>query len=301
MDKNLLQKIHRALTNTEAGECAAATLRRWNQELDWFEADPGRSACLKLLSDVCTRLRTRGVVLSPGYSFLPDSFILHLAGVHAVDSVQWKLPFARFTQSFRPGCIIPLEVGTGGIEAAREVLRDREGELIIETADGTFEVTFLDGAEFDHVTIRITPFAQLDRFGRTIKKGWRPLDETTLELFRRGATDGTIWFEDDKMREWLFEFDPESMSDLVLLNALYWPGRVQLFPEILGRKRSGDYGRQFRDTYGIPLWQEETSDPALALKGHFVGRTMMAVEGGRVGPGIGLLAYAYGCHRQIRC
>ena len=80
------------------------------------------------------------------------------------------------------------------------------------------------------------------------------------------------------MREWLFDFDPESMSDLVLLNAIYWPGRIGLFPEILSRKQNGDYGKEYSDTYGIPLYQEQTSDPSLALKGHFIGRTMMAVE-----------------------
>lgn len=42
--------------------------------------------------------------------------------------------------------------------------------------------------------------------------------------------------------------------------------------------RDGDYGKEFRDTYGIPVYQEQTSDPSLAPKGHFIGRTMMAVE-----------------------
>ena len=80
------------------------------------------------------------------------------------------------------------------------------------------------------------------------------------------------------MREWLFDFGPESMSDLVLLNALYWPGRIQLFPELLRRKQAGDFDKQFKDTYGIPVYQEQTGDPNLAPKGHYIGRTMMAVE-----------------------
>lgn len=68
------------------------------------------------------------------------------------------------------------------------------------------------------------------------------------------------------------------MSDLVLLNAIYWPGRIQLFPELLRRKQTGDFDKQFKNTYGIPIYQEQTGDPSLALKGHFIGRTMMAVE-----------------------
>ena len=118
---------------------------------------------------------------------------------------------------------------------------------------------------------------------RTLKYGWRPLDEAALALFRRGSTDGSIFFESDKMREWLFDFDPESMSDLVLLNAIYHPDRMDLFPEILRRKQDRDYGRELRDTYGVPVYQEQTSDPHLAPKGHYIGRTMMAVEALKAG------------------
>lgn len=276
--KSLYQRIHRALKSMDEGERAADTLRRRDQEFDWFEADPGRIDCLALLSEVCARIRTRGVVLSPGYGFTTDSLLFHLAGVHAVNPVEWDLPFARFTQSFQPGCTIPLEAGTGGIEAAREVLRGREGELIIETSEGNFEVTFLDGDEFDHVTVKFYTFGTLDRFRRTVKEGWRPLDADTLRRFGRGDTDGSVWFEGEEMRRRLVEFGPESMSDLALLNATYWPGRARLYPEILRRKRSGDYDREFRDTYGVPVWQEQTSDPNLAPKGHFIARTMMSVE-----------------------
>ena len=276
--KFLYQRINRALRNMDGGERAADTLRRREQEFAWFEADPGRVDCLALLGEVCARIRTRGVVLSPGYGFPTDSLLLHLAGVHAVNPVEWDLPFARFTQSFQPGCTIPLEVGTGGIEAAREVLRGRDGELIIETSEGVFEVTFLDGDEFDHVTVKFYTFGTLDRFKHTVREGWRPLDADTLRRFGRGDTDGSVWFEGEEMRRRLVEFGPESMSDLAILNATYWPGRAPLYPEILRRKRTGDYGREFRDTYGVPVWQEQNSDPKLAPKGHFIARTMMSVE-----------------------
>ena len=274
MNPKVIQKINNALDGMES----LLLRERLSEELDWFDADPGRGACLLLLNDLAARMRTRGVVLSPGYSYLPDSLLLYLLGVHAVNPFEWKLPFARFTRSLHCGCTIPLETGTGGLEVAREVLRDRDGELIIETVPGTFEVTFLDGAEFDRVQIQIVPFAALDRFRRTIKEGWRPLDEDTLRLFGRGSTDGSIWFETDKMREWLTEFGPESMSDLVLLNALYHPDRIRLYPEILRRKETSDYDAPYRDTYGVPVYQEQLDDPTLALKGHTVGRTMMSVE-----------------------
>ena len=103
-----------------------------------------------------------------------------------------------------------------------------------------------------------------------------------------------------KINEMLFDFDPESFSDLVLLNAIFWPGRIKLFEKILEAKKSPDtmvtyenaeINRALRDSYGIPVYQEQalllsnTPDAPefppfqdLAPKGHFIGRTMLAVE-----------------------
>lgn len=243
-----------------------------------MDADPGRECLIILLQELTAKMRSASIVVSPGYSFLPDSYLLFLTGVTRVNPVEWDLPFSHFTKSVHDGAEIPFEAGTGCLEVARKVLSGRENEMIIETELGLFEITFLDGIELTNVKLRIITSAELDRFSLTIKEGWHPLDEATLRLFSRGATDGTIFFESDKMREWLFDFDPESMSDLVLLNAIYWPGRIQLFEELLRRKQTGDFEKQFKDTYGIPVYQEQTGEPTLAPKGHFIGSTMMAVE-----------------------
>ena len=101
------------------------------------------------------------------------------------------------------------------------------------------------------------------------------------------------------MREWLTDFCPESMSDLVLLRSLYYPGRIEFFPEILRRKLNPDEipsagntvaDRILRDTYGVLVYQEQalmlqeagipmdTPFKDLALKGHEIARTMLSVE-----------------------
>jgi len=282
MNKKLLQTLNSALERTRITHYTPVTIdalrARLTEELDWLDSDPGRECLIILLQELASKMRSARIVLNPGYSFLPDSYLLFLTGVTRVNPVEWDLPFSRFTKSVQDGAEIPFEAGTGCLEVARGVLSGREDEMVIETEPGLFEITFLDGIELTNVKLRITTYAELDRFTRTIKEGWHPLDKATLRLFSRGATDGAIFFESDKMREWLFDFDPESMSDLVLLNAIYWPGRIRLFPELLRRKQTGAFDKQFKDTYGIPVYQEQTGDPNLALKGHFIGRTMMAVE-----------------------
>ena len=282
MNKKLLQTLNRSLESVKTTHYAPVTIEalqaRLTEELDWMDADPGRECLIILLHELTAKMRSASIVVSPGYSFLPDSYLLFLTGVTRVNPVEWDLPFSHFTKSVHDGAEIPFEAGTGCLEVARKVFSGRENEMIIETELGLFEITFLDGIELTNVKLRIITSAELDRFSLTIKEGWHPLDEATLRLFSRGATDGTIFFESDKMREWLFDFDPESMSDLVLLNAIYWPGRIQLFEELLRRKQTGDFEKQFKDTYGIPVYQEQTGEPTLAPKGHFIGSTMMAVE-----------------------
>lgn len=282
MNKKLLQTLNRSLESVKTTHYAPVTIEalqaRLTEELDWMDADPGRECLIILLHELTAKMRSASIVVSPGYSFLPDSYLLFLTGVTRVNPVEWDLPFSHFTKSVHDGAEIPFEAGTGCLEVARKVLSGRENEMIIETELGLFEITFLDGIELTNVKLRIITSAELDRFSLTIKEGWHPMDEATLRLFSRGATDGTIFFESDKMREWLFDFDPESMSDLVLLNAIYWPGRIQLFEELLRRKQTGDFEKQFKDTYGIPVYQEQTGEPTLAPKGHFIGSTMMAVE-----------------------
>lgn len=282
MNKKLLQTLNRSLESVKTTHYTPVTIEalqtRLTEELDWMDADPGRECLIILLQELTAKMRSASIVVSPGYSFLPDSYLLFLTGVTRVNPVEWDLPFSHFTKSVHDGAEIPFEAGTGCLEVARKVLSGRENEMIIETELGLFEITFLDGIELTNVKLRIITSAELDRFSLTIKEGWHPLDEATLRLFSRGATDGTIFFESDKMREWLFDFDPESMSDLVLLNAIYWPGRIQLFEELLRRKQTGDFEKQFKDTYGIPVYQEQTGEPTLAPKGHFIGSTMMAVE-----------------------
>ena len=282
MNNKLLQTLNSSLERTKTTHYAPVTIdalqARLSEELDWLDACPGRECLILLLQELAANMRSARIVVSPGYSFLPDSYLLFLTGVTRVNPVEWDLPFSRFTKSIHDGTEIPFEAGTGCLDVARKVLSGRDSELVIETEPGLFEITFLDGTELQNVKLRITTYAALDQFSRTLKDGWHPLDEATLRLFSRGATDGAIFFESDKMREWLFDFDPESMSDLVLLNAIYYSDRCELFQEILLRKQSSDYRKEYRDTYGVPVYQEQTGDPNLAPKGHFIGRTMMAVE-----------------------
>ena len=210
-------------------------------------------------------LRSAGIVISPGYGYLTSSFLFYLAGVTQVNPVEWDIPFSRFLTSFIFGRELKLETGTGGIEVVENVLKMRSKE-IIRIESGLFQITFYEGNSQASYLLHIIEYPELDRFKSTLQEGWHRLDEATLRLFRNGNTDGSIWFESDKMREWLIDFCPDCMSDLVLLRTLYYPRRIELFPEVLRRKKASseipstgdeEADNVLRETYGILVYQEQ--------------------------------------------
>ena len=302
MNNKLHAKINRALENTKVNCMAPVTKealqKRLVEELDWADADPDHWACLRLLTGLTEKIRTAGIVTSPGYGYFTCSFLLYLAGITRVNPVEWDLPFSRFLHSFGPDTDLVLETGTGGIAVAEKVLKGRD-ELIVETEPGTFQITFMDGNTNAPFQLHVLEYSELDRFKRTIKDGWHPLDEATLRLFGRGSTDGSIWFETDRMREALPDFGPESMSDLVLLRAIFCPQRIGLLPELIQRKQNlslipstgnAAADRILRDSYGFLVYQEQalmlqkigypvdTEFKFLALKGHEIARVTLSVE-----------------------
>lgn len=268
MNKEIQAKIKSALASniatSGASQAREELQERYEIEAEYADSEYGLWACIKLLSDLIEKMRSAGVVISPGYGHLTCSFLLHLAGVTNVNPVEWDLPFWRFLHPFILGNELKLETGTGGIAVAEKVLLSNRN--IISFAQGTFQFIYREGNVEKTFLLNIIEYPEIDCFKSTLQDGWHRLDETTLRLFRSGQTEGSIWFESGKMREWLIDFCPESMSDLVLLRTLYYPRRIELFPEILRRKKNPnkipstgeeDADDILRDTYGLLVYQEQ--------------------------------------------
>jgi hypothetical protein len=301
MDKQLLQKINRAIEHKIDGFDQLTVkdlMARIKEELDWMDADPVRLACTRLLSDVAAKVRTAGIVTSPGFGYFNSSLLLYLTGVTRVNPVLWDLPFSFFTEYFGPNNDLVLETGTGGVAVAEKVLKDRD-EIIAEIEPGTYQITFTEAIPEITFQLHVIENQDLDNFKRTLKGEWRPLTGKVLSKFNLAMTDGTIWFETKKLLGWLSEFEPESMSDLCLLRALNSPRRSYLYKEILRRRQNpgsipstGDSraDRILQETYGILVYREQAHllqkmgatvpehDYILALKGEEIARTMQAVE-----------------------
>ena len=90
-------------------------------------------------------------------------------------------------------------------------------------------------------------------------------DQQTYELFGRGETTGIFQFESDGMKKWLMALQPEKLTDLVAMNALYRPGPMDYIPTFVRRKQGEEEIRYdhplmekyLKDTYGVCVYQEQ--------------------------------------------
>ena len=275
---------------------------RISLELNWMTSHIEIGVCWILLNKLKKAFKEKGIAMSPGHGHLTDSLLMYGNSITRVHPYEWNLPLECFTDYYETENDIVLETGSGGIAEAEKVLLSLKATNIkIEKIEkGSFRLEFLKGNNNNSriIIIHILEYPELDKFQHTIVRGWRDLDDEILRKFKKGETENTLWFETDLMREWLVEFAPESMSDLVLLRALLHPDGMKLFPSILHRRQNPDCFPSsnrvddmiLKESYGFLVYEEqavllkqtgfsaESPLKRLAHKGHNIARTMFAVE-----------------------
>ena len=275
---------------------------RISLELKWMTSHIEIGVCWILLNELKKAFREKGIAISPGHGHLTDSLLMYGNSITRVHPYEWNLPLECFTDYYETENDIVLETGSGGIAEAEKVLLSLKATniKIEEIEKGSFRLEFLKGNNNNSriIIIHILEYPELDKFQHTIVRGWREIDDEILRKFKKGETENTLWFETDLMREWLVEFAPESMSDLVLLRALLHPDGMKLFPSILHRRQNPDCFPSsnrvddmiLKESYGFLVYEEqavllkqtgfsaESPLKRLAHKGHNIARTMFAVE-----------------------
>ena len=110
-----------------------------------------------------------------------------------------------------------------------------------------------------------------------------PLDDSkTLDLFRRGETTGIFQFHSGWLHEFLRRLRPDSVEDLIAMNALCRPGPLNggVVDDYIDRK----HGRKevtyhhavmetaLKETYGLIVYQEQAMQIARDMAGFTLGR-----------------------------
>lgn len=107
-------------------------------------------------------------------------------------------------------------------------------------------------------------------------------DQETMDLFRRGETTGIFQFHSGWLHDFLRRLQPDSIDDLIAMNALCRPGPLNggVVDDYIDRK----HGRKavtyhhvvmeeaLRETYGLIVYQEQAMQIARDMAGYTLGR-----------------------------
>lgn len=103
-----------------------------------------------------------------------------------------------------------------------------------------------------------------------------PLDDAiTFELLGRGDTTGVFQLESDGMKRYIKELKPSAFEDIIAMVSLYRPGPMQFIESFIRRKHGVEkvvyehplMENAFRETYGIPVYQEQVMQVAKDMAG----------------------------------
>ena len=105
-------------------------------------------------------------------------------------------------------------------------------------------------------------------------------DRATFDLFGRGETIGVFQFESAGMREYLSKFKPDTIEDIIAMNALYRPGPMDNIPTFIARKHGEEavaYDHPklesiLEPTYGVMVYQEQVMRIGQELAGFTLGQ-----------------------------
>lgn len=103
-----------------------------------------------------------------------------------------------------------------------------------------------------------------------------PLDDkSTFELLGRGDTTGVFQLESDGMKRYIKELQPSQFEDIIAMVSLYRPGPMQFIESFIRRKHGFEQvvyehplmENSFKETYGIPVYQEQVMQVSKDLAG----------------------------------
>lgn len=100
-------------------------------------------------------------------------------------------------------------------------------------------------------------------------------DQKTFELLGRGETTGVFQLESDGMKRYIRELQPSRFEDIIAMVSLYRPGPMQFIESFIRRKHGSEQvvyehplmENAFKETYGIPVYQEQVMQVSKDLAG----------------------------------
>jgi DNA polymerase-3 subunit alpha len=116
-----------------------------------------------------------------------------------------------------------------------------------------------------------------ERHGKIFTLANIPVDDpATFELMGRGETAGVFQVEGSGMTRWLVQMKPKELANVIAMVALFRPGPMDFIPGYI-RRMHGEEPVEYRhpalepifkETYGVPVYQEQIMFAAVNLAGY---------------------------------
>ena len=127
---------------------------------------------------------------------------------------------------------------------------------------------FLENYKFD--VLELDYLNKLESIVKLIGDEYHPYklpltDKKVFDFFKNGDLSNIFQFSVDSMHEILHDFEPNSIHDLTIINAVFRPYALNNIPSLIKNKRHGyidpyksdnRVGKILADTYGILVYQE---------------------------------------------
>ncbi len=191
--------------------------------------------------------------------------VVRNAGTHAAGVVISDKPLVEY---------IPLHRPTSGSEET-PIRTVTQFEMGILESLGMLKVDFLGLAT---LTLMARACELIEkRHGKRYHLSNIPLDDPkAFALLGEGKTAGIFQLEGSGMTRWLVQMKPQTLEHVIAMVALYRPGPMQFIPDYIARMHGEaevEYRHPalepiFRSTYGIPVYQEQLMNAAVALAGY---------------------------------
>ncbi|MDY6845843.1 MAG: DNA polymerase III subunit alpha [Chloroflexota bacterium] len=104
-----------------------------------------------------------------------------------------------------------------------------------------------------------------------------PIDDPAVfDFISQGHTTGMFQLEGTGMTRYITEMKPRELAHVIAMIALYRPGPMQFIPDYINclhQKKKPEYPHPvlepiFKDTFGIPIYQEQIMQAAMQLAGY---------------------------------
>ncbi len=191
--------------------------------------------------------------------------VVRNAGTHAAGVVITDIPLVEYSPLHRP---------TSGSEDS-PIKTVTQFEMNIVDKMGLLKVDFL-GLSTLTIMQRACDFIR-ERHGVDLNLHNIPIDDPkTFEFLGQGHTAGVFQLEGNGMTRYILQMKPQNLDNIIAMVALFRPGPMEFIPSYIKRMHGEEevtyrhpmLEKEFGDTYGIPIYQEQIMFSAINIAGY---------------------------------